>query len=98
MEDARDNLEKRVALRTNELEKTNRELQEAIGKVKTLSGLLPICASCKKVRDDQGYWSQIEDYVKQHSDADFSHSICPECMQKLYPEVYERIKEKKRDS
>ena len=98
LEDARDNLEKRVALRTNELEKTNRELQEAIGKVKTLSGLLPICASCKKVRDDQGYWSQIEDYVKQHSDADFSHSICPECMQKLYPEVYERIKEKERDS
>ncbi len=92
--DARDNLEKRVALRTNELEKTNHELQAALSKVKTLSGLLPICASCKKVRDDQGYWSQIEDYIKQHSDADFSHSICPECMKKLYPEVYERIKDK----
>ena len=62
------------------------ELREALSKIKTLSGMLPICASCKKIRDDKGYWSHIESYVKAHSDADFSHSICPDCMTKLYPE------------
>lgn len=62
------------------------ELQEALKKVKTLSGLLPICASCKNVRDDKGYWSKIESYIRTHSDADFTHSICPECASKLYPE------------
>jgi ligand-binding sensor domain-containing protein len=61
-------------------------VQAAVAQIKTLSGLLPICASCKKIRDDGGYWNQIEVYIHQHSDADFSHSICPECMQKLYPE------------
>ena len=55
------------------------ELQEALSQVKKLSGLLPICASCKKIRDDQGYWQQIEAYIRDHSEAEFSHSICPEC-------------------
>ncbi|MEN6373533.1 MAG: PAS domain S-box protein [Smithella sp.] len=63
------------------------ELQEAIAQVKTLSGLLPICASCKKIRDDNGYWMQIEAYIKDHSEAEFSHSICPDCVKKLYPEL-----------
>ncbi len=63
------------------------ELQEAISQVKTLSGLLPICASCKKIRDDNGYWRQIESYIKDHSEAEFSHSICPDCVKKLYPEL-----------
>ncbi|MDQ1336874.1 MAG: domain S-box protein [Thermodesulfobacteriota bacterium] len=57
-------------------------LQEALAKVKRLSGMLPICASCKKIRDDQGYWNQIEVYIRDHSEAEFSHGICPECMQK----------------
>jgi len=61
-------------------------LQEALAKVKRLSGMLPICASCKKIRDDQGYWTQIEAYIRDHSEAEFSHGICPECMKKLYPE------------
>lgn len=52
---------------------------------KTLSGMLPICASCKKIRDDKGYWNQIEAYITEHSEAKFSHGICPECMKKLYP-------------
>ena len=65
------------------------ELQEAISQVKTLSGLLPICASCKKIRDDKGYWNQIESYIKDHSEAEFSHSICPDCAKRLYPEFYE---------
>ncbi len=53
-------------------------------KIKTLSGMLPICSSCKKVRDDRGYWNQVEQYIERHSEAEFSHSICPECMEKLY--------------
>ena len=64
------------------------ELQKALDRVKTLSGLLPICASCKKVRDDQGYWNQIEAYIEAYSEAQFSHGICPECAKKLYPELY----------
>ncbi|MEN6616329.1 MAG: PAS domain S-box protein [Syntrophorhabdus sp.] len=59
------------------------QLQEALAKVKLLSGFLPICAWCKKIRDDKGYWNQIEKYLKDHSEAEFSHSICPECMEKL---------------
>jgi PleD family two-component response regulator len=64
----------------------NAELQEALAKIKTLAGLLPICASCKKIRDDKGYWTQIETYIRDHSEAEFSHGICPECMKKLYPD------------
>lgn len=63
------------------------ELQEALEKVKVLSGLLPICASCKDIRDDKGYWKQIEVYIRDHSEADFTHSICPDCQKKLYPEL-----------
>lgn len=63
------------------------KLKDALAKVKTLSGLLPICASCKKIRDDKGYWYQIESYISSHSKAEFSHSICPECAKKLYPEI-----------
>jgi K+-sensing histidine kinase KdpD len=65
------------------------ELRAAIDKVNTLSGLLPICASCKKIRDDQGYWNQLEAYLQEHSGIEFSHGICPECARKLYPELYE---------
>ncbi len=63
-----------------------KELQKALAKVKQLSGFLPICSSCKKIRDDEGYWSQIESYISDHSEAEFSHSICPKCAKKLYPE------------
>jgi PAS domain S-box-containing protein len=66
------------------------QLQEALAKVKTLSGLLPMCASCKRIRDDKGYWQQIEAYIRDHSEAEFSHSVCPECAKKLYPEVFNR--------
>ena len=71
-----------------EKEKLTRELKEAIEKVKLLSGLLPICASCKKIRDDKGYWNQIEAYVRDHSEAEFSHCICPACARTLYPELF----------
>jgi len=62
------------------------ELQTALAEVRTLSGLLPICANCKKIRDDSGYWHSVEAYVVSHSQAEFTHSICPECAQELYPE------------
>ena len=62
--------------------------QDALDNVKTLKGLIPICASCKKIRDDSGYWAQIEVYIRDHSDAEFSHGICPECAQKLYSDFY----------
>ena len=61
-------------------------LNETLSKVKTLSGMLPICASCKKIRDDHGYWQKLETFVHEHSQAEFSHSICPDCMKLLYPE------------
>ena len=63
------------------------KLYASLSQVKRLSGLLPICASCKKIRDDQGYWKQIESYIRDHSEANFSHSICPECSMKLYPNL-----------
>ena len=73
--------------REAEREALIRDLQEAMSEVKTLSGLLPICANCKKIRDDQGYWNQIEIYIQKHSDAEFSHGICRECAEKLYPDL-----------
>jgi hypothetical protein len=69
-----------------EREKLIKELQGALTEVKTLSGLLPICAACKKIRDDKGYWNQIELYIRERSEAEFSHGICPECAKKLYPD------------
>jgi len=62
-------------------------LREAMQNIKQLKELLPICAACKKIRDDQGYWNEVEIYIEQHTDAKFSHGICPECMKKLYPEL-----------
>ncbi len=64
-----------------------RSLEDTLAQVKTLSGLLPICARCKKIRDDNGYWNQIEAFISAHSDADFTHGICPECSSALYPEM-----------
>ncbi len=60
------------------------KLKEALARVNTLSGLLPICAHCKNIRDDKGYWNKIEEYIRDHSEAEFSHSICPGCKEKLY--------------
>jgi len=70
-----------------EKEKLIAELQMTIDEVKTLGSLLPICASCKKIRDDKGYWNQLEGYIQEHTDTAFSHGICPDCAQKLYPDL-----------
>lgn len=71
-----------------------RQLKEALANVKHLSGLLPICANCNKIRDDKGYWQRVEKYIESRSDAQFSHGICPDCLQELYPDMAERIAEK----
>jgi PAS domain S-box-containing protein len=76
----------------NDRERLIGELQQALNDIKTLSGLVPICANCKKIRDDQGYWTQLEAYIQDRSDARFSHSICPDCATKLYPELYHKTK------
>lgn len=76
-----------------EHEKLIRELQQALKEVKTLSSLLPICASCKKIRSDEGYWTQIEVYIKDHLDVEFSHGICDDCLKKLYPDIYKKKKQ-----
>lgn len=78
-------LEALIGERTEELRRRNGELTEALGKVRQLSGLLPICASCKKIRDDKGYWNQLEQYISAHSDVGFSHGICPDCVESLFP-------------
>ena len=89
--------EEELKKQTIELEKTNKKLEEALISVKTLSGLLPICSNCKKIRDDKGYWNRIETYLEGHTDAQFSHSLCLECAEKLYgkEDWYIKLKEKK---
>ncbi len=96
---AKEDLERRVAERTADLSAANEELvrlnrdkeaaivklKEALDKISTLRGLLPICARCKKIRDDQGYWQQIEVYISDHTEADFTHGICPDCARAIYP-------------
>ncbi|MBI5020977.1 MAG: PAS domain S-box protein [Ignavibacteriales bacterium] len=74
-----------------ERERLITELQQAMKEVQALSGLLPICASCKKIRDDSGYWNQLESFIEHRATVQFSHGICPDCMQKLYPQYYDRI-------
>ena len=69
-------------------EKLIRELQNALAEIKTLRGILPICSSCKKIRDDEGYWHQVEVYIRDHSEVEFSYGICPECAKRLYPEIF----------
>jgi len=70
-----------------ERERLIRELQETLGRVRTLSGLLPMCAACRKIRDKQDVWHNLESYIRTHTEADFSHGICPDCRQRLYPET-----------
>ena len=69
-------------------------LQNALANIKTLTGLLPTCASCKRIRNSKGSWEQMESYIRDHSEAQFSHGICPECAKKLYPDIYEEIMQK----
>ncbi|MFW5870049.1 MAG: hypothetical protein ACOCVL_00140 [Candidatus Sumerlaeota bacterium] len=79
----------------SDLADTVGKLEEALHRIKTLRGLVPICCVCKKIRDDQGYWQKIEEFIQQHSEAEFSHGICPDCAQELYPDLYARSREEK---
>jgi len=94
LEENHDLLEKRVMERTAELriskenaEQLVEELGAALDNINTLRGLIPICSNCKQIRDDKGYWHQLEAYIKEHSEAIFSHGICPDCVEKLYPNI-----------
>ncbi|MBM9515185.1 GAF domain-containing protein [Desulfogranum marinum] len=84
LEEERKLAQDRLTLSNKELLQKNQEIKQAFSKVKTLSGLLPICAACKKIRDDEGYWNQIEAYLSKHTDTKFSHGLCEECAEKLY--------------
>jgi len=92
--DARDHLEQRIEERTEQLNESNRRLtenmahlEELLANLRTLEGIIPICASCKKIRDDKGYWTQVEAYISKHSLAEFSHGLCPECLRRYYPRL-----------
>jgi hypothetical protein len=89
-------IEAHLALSTaiHELEEKNKELELSLSEVKMLRGILPICSSCKKIRDDRGYWNQVEQYIKDHSEATFSHGLCPDCARKLYPSLYDEMNAK----
>lgn len=85
-----------IATTERDITRLKNELRKKEKEVKILRGFLPICASCKEIRDDKGYWHQIESYIRDHSEAEFSHSICPKCAKKMYPEFYNKINIKKR--
>ena len=78
----------------NEKDRLIKQLQEALDKIDTLSGLLPICSSCNKIRNDAGYWERVDVYIRDHTKVQFSHGLCPTCCKKLYPEFYHRCNEK----
>jgi CheY-like chemotaxis protein len=84
-------LERRVKERTAELEASNRALAQVLSEVKQLNALLPICSYCKKIRDDKDYWQSVEGYISNHTDTQFSHGICPGCMDKHFPEDFQKV-------
>jgi len=92
LSDLRVRLETELAVRKlaeQERESLIRRLQKTLGEVETLSGLLPICANCKRIQDGSGEWQPLEDYISGHSDADFTHGICPVCARRLYPDLFD---------
>lgn len=91
LEDRNKVLQRLVDEKTASLQITNEKLQQALNEVKTLRGIIPICSHCKKIRSDDESWQRIEEYLKQHSDAEFSHGICPECLEKYYSDLYPKI-------
>ena len=82
-------LNRRYRQAVQHLAEANSRLSDALVEIKTLSGLLPICSGCKKIRDDEGYWQLVEVYIQDRADVEFSHGLCPECAKKLYPEVFQ---------
>lgn len=82
-----EHLSEQIAARTEELRQRNEELQQALADVQVLSGIVPICSYCKQIRDDQGYWNHLESYLSRHTEARFSHGICPACAKKEFPDL-----------
>jgi DNA-binding response OmpR family regulator len=82
-------LQKELRQKNEGLRRKNRDLEAALAQVKRLSGLLPICAGCKKIRDDGGYWQDVAVYIRDHSEAELSHGLCPDCTKKLYPDLFD---------
>jgi membrane protein CcdC involved in cytochrome C biogenesis len=80
-----------VALLVGNYAASKNKLQKALDEIKTLSGMIPICASCKKIRDDKGYWRAVEHYIEEHTTAEFTHGICPDCAAKLYPDLSQQL-------
>ena len=85
----------RTILYAIERQRLMTEIKQASDHIKTLQGMLPICSACKNIRDDEGYWNRIESYISEHSEVKFTHSICPDCTKKLYPELFTKMKIKK---
>lgn len=88
---ARVNAHLELKIAREELEKRNRELLQALEEIKTLKGLIPICANCKKIKDDEGYWHSVEEYLGVHSDIKFTHGLCTDCVRTLYPDIADEI-------
>lgn len=80
--------QKKLLMASEQIKRQREDLQTALSEIKTLNGLLPICVNCKSIRDDRGYWQRVEIYIAEHSDADFTHCLCPGCAQTLYPNIF----------
>jgi GAF domain-containing protein len=87
-----ENLKRLVVERTAELEQSNKDLKLALSEIKILQGIIPICSHCKKVRDDRGFWQQVESYISEHSEASFSHGVCPQCFDEVYGDLIKTLK------
>jgi len=83
-------LEKQRRVAISSLEEANKKLRASVDEVKILHGILPVCAYCKRIRTETNTWAQMETYIHEHSEADFSHTMCPDCLRKYYPDIYER--------
>ncbi len=86
-----------ILQKTRELERVNKELKAALAEIKHLHGMLPICSHCHKIRDDEGYWHRVEEYIEEHADVTFTHSLCPECLVELYPEYADKVKKRQQE-
>ena len=82
---------------SRELDESNRALKEALDNVRTLRGLLPICASCKSIRDDMGYWNRLESYLQEHTEAEFTHTLCIICVRNFYPDIYAKLPDEEKE-
>jgi hypothetical protein len=89
--DSTTELQEHLLILIHSLRSKQQDLKVALTEVKTLSGLVPICMTCKKIRDDTGYWNQLEAYISKHSEVEFTHGICPECLEKHHPQEYESL-------